>query len=152
MRDDVRRDFNYSARFVDHAMDILGRVLQRGRVATEREDLKQATDFVLMPFNGGAAALRVRRHWARLYAGEITIRAHRPSGTETEVDKILEGHGDYMVYGWGIWNGRDRMCSWAVIDLDRLRLRLPALLSPGGGETTCPSGSPTETDRPTFWP
>ncbi len=42
-----------------------------------------------------------RRHgYAARYPHQFTIRAKLPTGAETELSKIVNGHGDWMFYGY----------------------------------------------------
>lgn len=87
-------------------------------------DTKQATDLILMRARDMMIAARVRRFgYAERYPWEFTIRSHRDNGTKTELQKIVEGFGDWMFYGHaGIMPGEiDR---WFVIDLAKFRAGL----------------------------
>lgn len=75
-------------------------------------------------------AARVRRPgYAERYPWEFTIRSHRDNGTKTEMQKIVDGFGDWMFYGHaGIEPGE--ICRWFVIDLAKFRAGL--IRNPGG--------------------
>jgi hypothetical protein len=57
----------------------------------------------------------------RQYGHEFTIRAGRPSGTKTELTKIVEGWGDYFFYGF--CDGDEvKLSKWILGDLKAFRL------------------------------
>jgi hypothetical protein len=122
MRTDFSPDrYRWAMRYTSHAAAILDACLpRRARFATEREDRRQATDFVLMTAGDITAALRVRRHWTLAY-GDLTFRFELPTGHLTEFAKILDGHGDYMVYGVAAADQTPRLCQWTVVDLAAFR-------------------------------
>jgi hypothetical protein len=65
-------------------------------------------------------ACRVRRgRYLRQYREQFTIRASRPQGQQTELAKILDGFGDYLLYGFGQddW----RFAPWTLASLDVFR-------------------------------
>ena len=69
-------------------------------------------------------AARVRRPgYADRYPYEFTIRSRLPSGSETELSKIVNGAGDWMFYGHAsaCGQGFDR---WWLIDLRAFRAAL----------------------------
>ena len=90
-----------SDQYIDQAMQIIARVMIR--VGTEDEDNNHATDIVVEP---GRYALRTRTMYVngndyfKRYHREFTIRSKRPSGVKTELEKILDGDGEYYLYGW----------------------------------------------------
>ena len=69
------------------------------------DDTENNTDMMVFPSprTGDACriAVRVRNYkFFERYKHEFTIRSVRGSGILTELDKILDGHGDYMFYGF----------------------------------------------------
>lgn len=64
-------------------------------------DKLQATDFEVFTVKPFTVAVRLRRYPYFLhYPHEFTIRWKRPSGVTTEIDKIRQGFGDYLFYGF----------------------------------------------------
>ncbi|NCC68746.1 MAG: hypothetical protein EOM14_11245 [Clostridia bacterium] len=87
-------------------------------------DTRQAADLIVLKARHMMIAARVRRFgYADRYPWEFTIRSHRDSGAKTELQKIVDGFGDWMFYGHaGIMPGEiDR---WFVIDLAKFRAGL----------------------------
>lgn len=87
-------------------------------------DTNQAADLIVMKARDMMIAARVRRPgYAERYPWEFTIRSYRDNGTKTEMQKIVDGFGDWMFYGHaGIVPGEiDR---WFVIDLAKFRAGL----------------------------
>lgn len=84
-------------------------------------DTKQAADLVVLNARDKAIACRVRRPgYADSYGYEFTIRAKLDSGTKTELEKIIDGFGDWMFYGHADPDGMN-VCRWMVINLPALR-------------------------------
>ena len=54
---------------------------------------------------------------------EFTIRSRVPSGAETELSKIVNGHGDWLFYGHANASG-DGFDIWWLIDLKAFRAAL----------------------------
>lgn len=84
-------------------------------------DTQQAADLVVLNARDKTIACRVRRNgYADRYGYEFTIRAKRDSGAKTELEKIVDGFGDWMFYG----HAEKDDCSilrWVVISLPALR-------------------------------
>jgi len=53
------------------------------------------------------------------YRNEFTVRSDLPSGTKTELAKILEGWGDYFFYGFGDTGGK--LPAWVLLNLTVFR-------------------------------
>jgi len=87
-------------------------------------DTKQATDLVVFRGRDQTIASRCRRYgYAEKYPYEFTIRSARDSGATTELEKIVNGFGDWMFYGHASATGVsfDR---WMVINLHHFRAAL----------------------------
>lgn len=64
-------------------------------------DMEQATDFAIYAVNPFKVAVRLRRYeFYSSFSHQFTVRWLRPSGVETEIDKIREGKVDYFLYGF----------------------------------------------------
>jgi hypothetical protein len=105
------------------------------------EDRKHNTD-LMFDASRGRHAVRIRRVEQRLpynRRNEITFRLSMPSGAETELEKLLEGWGDLLLYGWGDERAR-RIAAYTVVNLHKLRRwvvgyclhykRLPGMVQP----------------------
>jgi hypothetical protein len=94
-----------------------------GRIISVKEasgyqDEKESTDYII-EIKTGTIACRVRapRFWRAF--GDITLRSHRPRGTETELAKIRKGFARWYLY---IWAERTKTPeAWVWLDLDRVR-------------------------------
>jgi hypothetical protein len=136
MRPEVERDFEYGRNFLPHMKQIAGLYLI-GEAPFE-EDARRATDLIVLRLDAIRIACRVRRpQFEARYGGEFTVRAERGNGTDTELTKIIEGWGDYMLYGFGAEHG-PRLSSWVLGDLrvfrrwfNRRLALLPAQRTPG---------------------
>lgn len=121
-----RQDKARVDRFESQIKGILGQYFIK--TAPQREDQEEATDMLILTLpvmRGGALriACRIRQHfyWQREnYRQQFTVRSHRDSGARTEHAKILEGWGDYMLYGFA--DERDAAVLRAVLlDLHAFR-------------------------------
>lgn len=83
-------------------------------------DVKYASDLTILrgPNNIG---LRVRRpKYSNIHGlREFTIRSLRDSGATTELEKYLNGHGDWFAYFHS--DGQARLPHWLVVDLTAFR-------------------------------
>ena len=94
--------FEESKRWADQFMPEIKTILGLYLIgeASEEDDMKRNTDLIVLKMDGVRIAVRVRKKgYAEMYGDEFTIRTKRPSGTKTEIDKIIEGWGDYFFYG-----------------------------------------------------
>jgi hypothetical protein len=122
-------DRAWSDKFIKHMKHIIGpRLLD---VASFEVDTKQATDLIVFKAGSVDIAARVRKHeyFAR-YPHEFTLRAARPSGVPTELEKILDGWGDWMFYGYATEAASMRVPPpdvkylvqhWMILQLDTFR-------------------------------
>jgi hypothetical protein len=113
-------DKAWSDRFVPEIKSILGGVLIDA--ADPDDDALRNTDLITLTLRGGVrVACRIRKHhYLSKYGDEFTIRCSRPSGTETEIDKLLSGWGDYLFYGFAD-ETESRLAAWLVGDLHVFR-------------------------------
>ncbi len=113
-------DKAWSDRFLPEIKCILGSVLLD--VAEPADDALRNTDLIVLRLRAGQRiACRVRKHsYLSSYADEFTIRCTRPSGRDTEIDKLLDGWGDYLFYGFA--NAEETgLAAWLVGDLEVFR-------------------------------
>jgi len=86
----------------------------------ELEDQIKNTDLIVLKMEPARIACRIRGPEYFKYKDEFTLRFERPSGTKTELSKILEGWGDYFFYGIADYNGHFQ--SWGLGNLNIFRL------------------------------
>ena len=112
----------WSDRFLPEIKSIVGaRLLQ---TAPDAIDWKQATDLLMLDGKDLRIAARVRRHgYASQYPFDFTIRSALPSGSPTELAKIVNGHGDWMFYGHANASNSG-FDAWWLIDLRAFRAGL----------------------------
>lgn len=85
-----------------------------GEPAVEEDELRN-TDLIVLKMAAVRIACRVRRYQYfenRKYVHEFTIRSGRPRGTKTELDKILDGWGDYIFYGFADKKETSLVAGW----------------------------------------
>lgn len=115
-------DRRWSDAFIPAIKKIVGPLLLEE--SSFEVDTKQAADLVILNARDKTIAARVRRTgYADRYPYEFTIRAKRDTGAKTELEKIVDGFGDWMFYGHADKNGVD-VSRWMVIDLSGLRAAL----------------------------
>ncbi len=117
---EFQRDFQYGLRFMPHVKRILGEHLISEAPMTE--DMNRNTDLMVLTLGAVRIACRVRRRqFYDRYPDDVTVRASRPSGAQTEFHKMLSGWGDYFLYGFA---DDDDEClhAWTLIDLKQFRL------------------------------
>lgn len=119
------RDRKWAAQFDDHNMLIAMKALRVGRVAPALDDMRLNTDYQLIlraePTMHRIAARTRRADYYGRHFHEITFRLARPSGVDTEWQKMLRGFGDYMIYGFAADNAGDRLRAWTVLNLAMFR-------------------------------
>lgn len=116
---ETARDWKYADGFLDHAKQIIGQHLL---IAAPMEiDCKEAADIIFLVSGRGDVAFRVRRpEYLVKYPFDITFRSHRDGFAATELDKILDGHGRWMLYGFGA-EDRKTLAQWVLLDLNAFR-------------------------------
>jgi len=108
-------DKRWSDRFLPEIKSILGLYLI-GEPPRE-EDAERNTDLMVLRMEAVRIGCRVRKHGFLVrYPDEFTIRTTRPSGVKTELGKIIEGWGDYFMYGFCDETERD-LEAWFLGDL-----------------------------------
>lgn len=128
-------DKRFSDGYVGHVREILGQY--KVRVGRKEEDAKFNTDLVVLSTDRGRMGLRVRRPLFRGFketkdafyewGDQFTIRSARASGTPTELAKIMDGWGDWLLYGWAAFSVYVRpepplrLRAWGLGKLDAFR-------------------------------
>lgn len=137
-------DWAWQARFAAHASDIVRRYVKRCLNAflddsAPEDDWQRNTDGFIryqIPLpNNARLSRRVRRaSYRNGYEYEQTIRLDRPSGSDAEMVKLVNGYGDIELYGFGPDDGLGvsgpplRYEQWFLGDLNILR----AYMAEGG--------------------
>jgi len=121
MKQAVRRDWDWSNRFVPAIKRLVGPHLLTP--AALEQDAHEATDLIVLVARDMRIAARVRRQgYADSFPYEFTIRARRDSGAVTELEKIVNGWGDWFFYGHA--DNFDGFSLWWLIDLHSFRAAL----------------------------
>jgi hypothetical protein len=115
-------DRAWSDRYIGAIRQIVGPLLLEP--ASFEVDTKQATDLVVLRARDHMIAARIRRSgYADRYPYEFTIRSHRDSGARTELEKLVDGWGDWFFYGHADADNQS-LSRWMVIDLHSWRAAL----------------------------
>lgn len=90
-----------------------------------KKDTKQATDLLVLDARDMRIAARVRRasKYIDRYRYEFTLRSKVGSGASTEMEKIVNGLGDWLFYGFAEEDGIE-IKNWWIIDLAAFRAAL----------------------------
>lgn len=114
-------DRAWSDRFIPEIKTIVGPLLLQE--STLEVDRREAADLIVLNARDKKIAARVRRPgYAEKYPNQFTVRAKRDSGATTELEKIVNGFGDWMFYGHADFD--DTLARWMVIDLASFRAHL----------------------------
>jgi hypothetical protein len=121
VRPDVARSKADADRYVPDIKRVLADVFIVA--APIERDMRENTDLVVLTVAPHTVACRVRTadKFLAKYPYDVTFRALRPSGAETELAKVEAGWGDYMFYGFG--RGTE-VVRWVLLDLDELRRQM----------------------------
>ena len=122
-RFNMSENFDFGRKFIPAIKRILGPLIFEE--APLDMDLKEVTDLVLLKARDMRVGCRIRRagYWDR-YPWQFTIRSKLPSGAATELEKIIEGWGDWLFYGHQAYAGSIDVSKWFVIDLHNFRAHL----------------------------
>lgn len=113
------QDRKWSDAFIPAIKQVVGPLLLEE--SSFEVDTQQAADLVVMNARDKTIACRVRRAgYADRYGYEFTIRSARDNGAKTELEKIVDGFGDWMFYGHAHQDGMN-VSRWMVISLPALR-------------------------------
>lgn len=116
-------DKSWSDRFIGPIKTIVGPFLLGE--STLDEDRNKATDLIVLRGRDTMIAARIRRPgFSVKYPNQFTIRSQRDSGATTELEKIVNGFGDWMFYGHAVDNCSDLIAPWWIIDLNAFRAQL----------------------------
>ena len=121
------KDKKLSDVYLDEIKQILGLHLI-GEPPIE-EDQERNTDLMVLKLDAVRVACRVRNDKYRCgFGNEFTIRSSRPSGSITELRKLITGWGDYMFYGFG---DGVVLTQWHLLDLGVFRSTFSDMLYRG---------------------
>lgn len=111
----------WSDQFNDEIRRIIGAQLMQ--VASSDEDMQHNTDFFVVNCAGKRVASRMRRLSKFGFSDDFTIRTKRtPDAAKTEWDKLIEGWGDWLFYGFGECDGGHPVIRhYRIADLEVLR-------------------------------
>ena len=110
-------------RWADRFLPEMSRIIGEHLIveAPLEEDRHRNTDLIVLRLEAVRIACRVRRFGYKAKCGdEFTIRTGHPSGARTELDKVMDGWGDFMLYGF-CDHSETFLQRWTLIDLDVFR-------------------------------
>ncbi|MGH8773468.1 MAG: hypothetical protein ACREV2_20180 [Burkholderiales bacterium] len=126
---DYRSDRCFADRFIPEMKRIIGPYLLCE--ATFEVDTERASDLVVLKARDMAIACRVRRPgYAERYPWDFTLRAHRDSGTKTELEKIQDGWADWMFYAHAKDGETPIFAQWFLLDLNAFRAQGSGMSAP----------------------
>lgn len=96
------------------------------RLGTPEEDIYHEADMIIFEFCSLKIALRVRNGHSYDH-GDIAIRSKTAYGNRTELDKIIDGEGDYYLYCWT--QDGATISEYILFDLDAFRQNIEEILS-----------------------
>lgn len=118
------QDRRWSDGYIEQMKQVIGPHLLD--TSSFEQDAQQAMDLIVLRVKDKRIACRIRRPgYFRRYPNEFTVRLHRDSGAETEMSKIINGFGDWMLYAHASSNNpNDGFAGWMLIDLNAFRAQL----------------------------
>ena len=115
-------DRRWSDRFLPEIKEIIGPHLLTESLF--EMDTKMATDLIVLRAKNIDIACRIRRPgYSERYPNQFTIRSSRDSGVKTELEKIINGFGDWMFYGHSD-HKEIQVGLWYLIDLSAWRAHM----------------------------
>jgi hypothetical protein len=114
-------DRAWAERFMPEVRAIVG---PRLLVPSELEqDRAEATDLIVLRARDMRIGVRMRRTaYLNQYPFDFTIRRQRDNGARTEMDKIIDGWGDWLFYG--VAAPDDTIGRWWLVDLNSWRSQM----------------------------
>lgn len=90
-----------------------------------KKDATQATDLIVLDARDMRIAARTRRKakYFEKYRYEFTLRSRVKSGATTELEKVINGLGDWLFYGF-VDDDPTEINDWWLIDLSAFRAAL----------------------------
>lgn len=115
------RDRDFSDRFIPQITTIVGPHLLCP--ASFEQDCREACDLTILRGRDMTIACRIRRPGYLKFARQFTIRSERETGAKTELQKIIEGFGDWLFYGHATADFSS-IVPWMLINLSAFRAHL----------------------------
>lgn len=87
------------------------------------EDQERVTD-IMLSVRDVRIGVRIRHpEYFDRYGDEVTLRCRRDSGAKTEWEKVLEGHGDLLFYGFANpgWQHMKSIRRYTIVSLHAIR-------------------------------
>ena len=116
-----KKRFDFGNQFIQEIKTIIARNFYASTAevedATKEEDCLEATDLKLGDLR---FMVRVRRASQIQYKGQFTLRHDPRPGHKTELQKVRQGWGDYMIYGFADAGGK-KLSEWIIVDLGAWR-------------------------------
>lgn len=118
-----RKNFDWQLKFLPSIKNIVGPHLLMQ--SSFEIDANEATDMLVLTGRDMRLACRVRRAgYAEKYPWEFTVRSKLDSGAKTELAKIIEGWGDWMLYAHAEHDDLPMLARWFLIDLHAWRAQI----------------------------
>lgn len=115
-------DRKWSDKFLPQIKQIIGPYLLEESLF--EMDTKEATDLIILRGKNIDIACRLRRFgYANRYSNQFTVRSSRDSGATTELEKFINGFGDWMFYGHTN-KEENNIVLWYLINLDSWRAHM----------------------------
>jgi len=119
---DWTKSKKWADRFMPEIKSILGRMFINE--STMQMDAEEGTDLIVLEIRPVRIACRIRQYrYYERYPDEFTIRRRRPSGAKSEMMKIIEGFGDYYLYGFSN-KEETALQAYSILDLGVFRREL----------------------------
>jgi hypothetical protein len=117
----------WSDRFLPEMKRIIGEHLIGA--APVDEDQERCTDLIVLKLDAVRIACRVRKYiYMAPYGHQFTIRQKVAGGYKTELTKIIEGWGDYMLYAFAA-EDEVGLAKWTLGSLNALRIHIARQLA-----------------------
>lgn len=130
-----QQDKGWAGTYIDQMKGICAQYLI-GEAPVE-DDQTRNTDMIVLKLDPVRVACRVRKwNYFERFGDQFTIRSERPqSGVKTELSKVIEGWGDYILYAFAS-EDESELAAWVLGDLKVFRLwYMRTLVTMGAGKT-----------------
>lgn len=128
----VVRDKRWSDQFMTEVRQIVGTyLLTPTPLSVDRTD---AADLVILRGRAMSIAVRIRKSVPHGCEFQFTLRSGRATGAKSELDKIIDGKGDWLFYGIECKVRPGTIGIWNIVDLAAFRshlIRNPARIRRG---------------------
>lgn len=119
MVDEYRKSREWSDKFIPAIKQIVGQHLLTE--SSFEEDTQQVCDLIILKARDMRIAARVRDNfYLEKYSDEFTIRDKTKYDHSTEINKIIDGWGDWMFYGFAN-KEEEAIAKWYLLDLNVFR-------------------------------